>query len=133
MANINWNYSIPLSDKNKIDEIESKLLIKIPQELKELIVNYNAGYPSLSNCRVPGFGETDFKMLLSYNEDDDENIYQVIDFFIKKFHKRVLPFGSDSGSGYFCIKDDIIVYVSEKDWIPIPIAENLSIFLSLLF
>ena len=130
---IEWEYSVPLVDANKIDEIESKLIIKIPQQLKELIINNNAGYPSLSKCNIPGFGENDVKMLLSYNETDDETIFQIIDFFVKKFHKRVLPFASDSGSGYYCVKDDIIVFVSEETWIPIPIAEHISDFFSLLF
>jgi len=133
MANINWSFSTPVTDVNIIDLVESNFTISIPDELRELILKHNGGYPSLSRCNIPGFGETDFKMLLSYNEDDDESIFDVMDYFVKKYHKRVIPFASDSGSGYFCVKDDYIVYVAETIDSPIPICENINQLLNNLF
>ena len=112
MSNIKWSFSTELNNSSVIDEVESRLSIEIPNELKNLIKEHNAGYPSPSKCIIPNFGESEVKLLLSYNENDEENIFDVLDYFLKKYHKRVLPFASDPGSGYFCIKDDIVVYVS---------------------
>ena len=133
MANITWSFSTPINDINTIDYVENNFTVKLPPELRDLILKHNGGYPSLSRCDVPGYGETDFKMLLSYNDDDDENIFEVLDYFVKKYHKRVIPFASDSGSGYFCVKDDYIVFCADELSSPVPISENISAFLSILY
>lgn len=133
MADITWSFSIPIKDVNTIDYVEGLFSVKFPRELKDLILKHNGGHPSLDKCRIPGYGETDFKLLLSYNDDDDETVFDVLEYFVKKYHKRVIPFASDSGSGYYCVKDDYIVFCSDNLTAPIPLAENMTVFLNSFF
>lgn len=133
MSDIVWSFSTTLNDVNSINDVESKFVITLPHELKDIIINNNGGYPSKSKVSIPGFGETDMKMLLSFNKEDAETVYDIMDYFAKKYHGRVIPFAVDSGSGYFCVKDNYIVFISEGNSTPIPIAENVSSFLNQLF
>ena len=133
MSSVTWSFVTPLKDNNKIEAVKSLLSISFPEELVHLIEANNGGSPSLTRCNIPGFGETDFKMLLSYNNCDEESVFDVLDFFIKKYHKRVLPFASDSGSGYYCIKDDYVVYASEETDSLYPLAEDINSFFDLLY
>jgi len=111
---IKWNYVLDLENEESVDNITKLFKINLPEELIKLIKNYNGGYPNKTNCDINGFGTTDFKCLLSYNENDDENIYDVIEYFIKKYNGEILPFASDSGSGYYCISNKGIIYINEE-------------------
>lgn len=134
MYGIAWDFEIPLKNEKIFEQFESKYLLSIPNDLKKLIIQHNAGYPTPCKVNVPNLGEREIKLLLSYNREDDENIYQVIDDFCRNFHRRVLPFAVDSFSGYYCIKDNsIVVYVEDDDNALYPIAESISVFLCQLF
>lgn len=111
---IKWDFVIALNNEDSIDKIKSKLNIEIPEDLINLIKNYNGGYPNKSSFNIKDYGTTDFKCLLSYNEEDDENIYDIIDYFIDKYNGGVLPFACDSGDGYYCISDKGIIYVNDN-------------------
>ena len=111
---IKWDFVLELENEEAIDNIKSQFKINLPEELIKLIKNYNGAYPNKTNCDINGFGTTDFKCLLSYNKNDDENIYDVIEYFIDKYNGEILPFASDSGSGYYCISDKGVVYIYDE-------------------
>lgn len=124
---IKWDFVITLNKEENIDEIQNKLNIKMPEELIDLIKKYNGGYPNKTSCNIKDYGTTDFKCLLSYNEQDDENVYDVIDYFIDKYNGEILPFACDSGDGYYCISDKGIIYVNnDKSYF---VSENINKFL----
>jgi len=101
--------------------------------VKSLIQQYNAGYPEPCTVEVPTLGKRDVKMLLSYNRNDDETVYQVIAYFMRAFHKRVLPFASDSFSGYYCIKDgSAVVFLDEEESTVYPVSESIASFFNML-
>ena len=131
MSNIKWSFVVPLKNKSAVEQFEAAYPFSIPQDLKQLIKQNNAGYPEPCGVDIEGLGKREIKQLLSYNPDDDETIYQVIDYFMKTFHRRVLPFAVDSFSGYYCIKDGrLVVYVDEADRILYPVAESITAFLN---
>lgn len=111
---IKWDFVLELEDESSIDKIKKQFKIDLPEELIKLIKNYNGAYPNKSNCDISGFGTTDFKCLLSYNENDDENIYDVIEYFTNKYNGEIIPFASDSGSGYYCISDKGVIYIYDE-------------------
>ena len=133
MSNILWTFSSPLSDSAAIAALESNYGIVIPAELKKIIQSHNGAHPTPDRCTIPKWGTTNVKMLLSYNRDDPETIYDVIDYFMTRTHKRLIPFATDSGSGYFCMKDSLVVYTADEELFPITVAESFASFLTKLF
>ena len=130
---IQWNNAEQLKDPIAIDAIEAGYGITIPAELKKLIIEHNGGFPTPNRCIIRDNMERDVKMLLSYNNDDPETIFDVIDYFMKRSHRLILPFASDSGDGYYCLKGSFVVYVEGEDMTPITVAESFSKFWELLF
>lgn len=129
---VSWSFTIPLGDENSINYIQQKFKIKMPIELIEIIKKYNGGYPSKYKCNIEGFGDTDLKCLLSFNEEDDETIYDVLEFFINKFDGMLIPFASDSSSGYYCISKNGVEYYNELDSNCFFVANNINEFLEKL-
>ena len=132
MGNISWKFYTPLKNENAIQELEQKYGFKISGNLRKIITEYNAGFPSPSTCKISEDFITDCKCLLSYNIDDPENIYDVIDYFSSRTHNRIIPFASDSGSGYYGMKGPVVVYVDDELH-PTTIAESLDSFFNSLY
>ena len=129
MNNINWKFVIPLENKEEIEKLEKKYNIVLPNDLKECIKNNNAGYPDKKTFDTKISKERVFKDLLSYNKDDDENIYQ----FEELFYTNLIPFGLDPFGNILCLNDDkkVILYLhetQEKEFV----ADNFSKFLNAL-
>lgn len=133
MNNVKWQYVEPLKNSLVIEQFEKKYNVILPISFKKIVKQFNAGYPTPNYCKIPGFYETDVKMLLSFNEEDPETIYDVIDFFLRKSHNKLIPFASDSGSGYFCFKGELVVYVVDESFNQVTIASNFEEFLNNLF
>ena len=56
--------------------------------------------------------------LLSFNEDDTENIYNVIEYFKGQFNGNILPIAMEPSGDYFCIdltKNSIVYWNHEND------------------
>lgn len=130
MNNINWKYVIPLENKEEIQEIEKKYSVLLPNDLKECIENNNAGYPNKKIFDTEVSKEKIFKDLISYNREDEENIYQ----FEELFRINLIPFGLDPSGNILCLDDDkkVILYLhetQEKEFV----ANNFSEFLNKLY
>ena len=130
MNNINWKYVIPLENKEEIQEIEKKYSVLLPNDLKGCIENNNAGYPNKNIFDTEVSKEKIFKDLISYNSEDEENIYQ----FEELFRMTLIPFGLDPSGNVLCLDDDkkVILYLhetQEKEFV----ADNFSEFLNKLY
>ena len=130
MNNINWKYVIPLENKEEIQEIEKKYNVLLPNDLKECIEKNNAGYPDKKIFDTEVSKEKIFKDLISYNREDEENIYQ----FEELFRMNLIPFGLDPSGNVLCLNDDkkVILYLhetQEKEFV----TDNFSEFLNKLY
>lgn len=129
-----WSFVVPLENYTNIDEVQNNFKILIPKELVKLIKQNNGGYPKKNkHCSIDGFGETDFKCLLSFNKNDDDNIFDSLEYFINKYNGMLIPFAIDSGSGYYCISDKGIIFFSEADEKTYYIANDINEFFKILF
>ena len=109
MKMIKWEYSKKLNDKGAIDKFEKKYSIEFPSYLKKIMSENNGGFPTPYVCTLYDEEENDFNKLLSFNEDDDDSIFDVADYFIPKGY---IPFGCDSYNGYYCIHENYVVYIN---------------------
>jgi cell wall assembly regulator SMI1 len=110
MNNISWKRVKPL--QNSIEEFEKEQGLTIPNMLKELIQLHNGGRPNPNIFSTQSGKEVEMKALLSYNKQDIENIYKVINYFKEQYNGKLLPFATEPSGDYFCLNLDThsIVY-----------------------
>lgn len=114
MSEITWKYVKELKNEKAIDEFEKEHNISYPQDLKQILIKYNGGRPSLKFYDLPNEKDKEFKTLLSFNEDDIENVYKY--YPLDSFDKSLIPFASDPAGNYFVLKDnEIYLWNHETD------------------
>lgn len=109
MKLIKWEYVKKIKDDSAIVKFENKYSIKFPPYLREIMKKNNGGFPTPYICTLYDNEENDFNKLLSFNEDDDDSIFDVADYFIPNGY---IPFGCDSFNGYYCIHENYVVYIN---------------------
>lgn len=118
MANIEWKYVSPLKEGTEVDVIELKYHYRIPDDLKDYLVNKNAGVPSPSFFDMENKKDMVFGGLLSFNAGDVDcfNDYVVLFEEIDKKGLKMFPFALDPAGNFFCIKDNkVVLYNHEMD------------------
>lgn len=135
MNNIIWKRVKKLSDINSLNKFEQDYGISLPDSLKEFIVINNGGRPSLDITKTEAGKEVEIKALLSFNQEDTENIYKVIEYFKKEFNGTIVPIATESSGDYFCI--DIttgsIVYWDQETTALTFISKNFNEFINSLY
>lgn len=101
-------YKINLKDKNVFNDIEEEYDIRIPNGFKRFIIDNNAATPEKHRIMI-GNQERVFGSVLSFNKDDDDNVFRYLKRFIPK---NLLPFGLDPFGNVFCIDLNLVMYNS---------------------
>lgn len=78
MSKLIWNYVKPLNQVNSVEQFEQTYQVVFPDDLKEIIKTFNNGRPSLKVFDIGTLKEREFKKLLSFNQEDMENIYDFL-------------------------------------------------------
>lgn len=135
MNNIIWKRVKSLSRFNSLDNFEQEYDITLPDNLKEFIITNNGGRPNLDIIKTADGKEVEIKALLSFNKEDPENIYKVIDYFKKQFNGNIVPIATEPSGNYFCIDltNNSIVYWEHETNDLIFIAKDLVEFLNSLY
>lgn len=105
----NWKYVKPLEDVASVRVFLIKNGIKIPENLIEILEKNNGGRPSEKSIITETQREYVFKSLLSYNNDDLENIYSLYSDSFKDRH--LYPLGSDAAGNIICFDYSVNKYV----------------------
>lgn len=127
---ITWRKEKPLADTKSIEKLEANYQMQIPEDLKSCITAHNGGRPSPNIITTASGDEYDLKLMLSYNPNDIETVYKVMDFFSVQ---GLLPFAADSGGNYFCIALQtmkIVLWVESGKIIPL--CDSFPSFLEML-
>ncbi|MEG0297529.1 MAG: SMI1/KNR4 family protein [Clostridium sp.] len=135
MNSIIWKRVKKLSSINSINKFEQDYGITLPDLLKEFIIINNGGRPSLDITKTEAGREVEIKSLLSFNQEDTENIYNVIEYFKKEFNGTIVPIATEPSGDYFCI--DIttgsIVYWDQETNAVTFISKNFNEFINSLY
>lgn len=126
-----WNRIKPLEQETSVQQVEKDYGVSLSIALKECILKNNGGRPFPNIIKLKNGEEYDVKILLSYNTNDLENIYKVIQYFVDKYDGKVIPFAVDSAGNYYCEFDSKIVLWLQEDAI-IPICDSFDLFLKML-
>lgn len=134
MQTIEWKYTSKLKTGNEIDVLEIKYHFKLPDDLKECIKKNNAGMPYPSKFDAGTSKNRVFGGLLSFNEGEDDSVYDFISLFEtdKKNELIMFPFGLDPFGNIYCVKDDkIVLWNHEEDSVEI-ISDSFTEFTNML-
>lgn len=105
-----WNYKIDLQNEGVFKEIEEERGIEIPNSLKDLIREANAGTPEKYNY-VIGNTEKVIGAVLSFNrgENDTDTVFTALKTIEDS---NLLPFAIDPFGNYLCmaIKENVVVF-----------------------
>lgn len=135
MNNIIWKRVKTLSDLNSLNKFEKEYRISLPDSLKDFITINNGGRPSLDIIKTETGKEVEIKALLSFNKEDTENIYNVIEYFKKEFNGTIVPIATESSGDYFCIDittGSIVYWEQETNAITF-ISKNFNEFIRSLY
>ncbi|MBR6200371.1 MAG: SMI1/KNR4 family protein [Spirochaetales bacterium] len=111
---IKWSY-ITKTTADKIKNAQTKYGVTLPKDVIKCILENNGGYPSRPYFDTAETKDCVFEKLLSYNEEDADNVYVVADYF-RENNQRLYPIASDPFGNYICISDDgIVLYRHESN------------------
>ena len=131
MKKIIWDFVLPLEDDSILDNFEIDYAYRIPEDLRQLIIKNNAGMPEQNIFDSPREGMV-LAGLLSFNKNDDQTVYMVLNNFIENGKIKMLPFGTDGFGNIICMKDDKVVFWSHETEDTKIIANSLDDFLEML-
>jgi cell wall assembly regulator SMI1 len=132
MTDIHWKYVKSLVKKDAVEEFEGKHNISLPDDLKQCIRLNNGGRPDKNIFDTDKSKERVFKTLLSFNENDVENIYKYFPV-IHSENPALIPFASDPGGNFICVKDGaVVLFLHETGGIE-QVASSYSKFLNKLY
>lgn len=132
MAVQKWSRSKPLENPLAVKQLQEKYGFALSGELTNCILSNNGARPRPNTIVLKNGEENDVKMLLSYNENDPENIYKVIEYFIKTYNGSLIPFASDSAGNYYCEQGKRIVLWTQNNEI-MPVCNSFLQFLDSLY
>lgn len=132
MAVQKWSRPKPLENPLALKQLQEKYGFALSSELSNCILSNNGARPKPNTIVLKNGEENDVKMLLSYNQNDSESIYQVIEYFIKTYNGSLIPFALDSAGNYYCEQEKRIVLWTQNNEI-LPICNSFSQFLDSLY
>lgn len=132
MAIKEWSRPKPLENPSAVKQLQEKYGFALSKDLTNCILSNNGARPRPNTIILKNGEENDVKLLLSYNENDPENIYKVIEYFIKTYYGSLIPFASDSAGNLYCEQDKRIVLWTQNNEI-LPICNGFLQFLDRLY
>lgn len=132
MAVQKWSRPKPLDNPMAVKQLQEKYGFALSGDLTNCILSNNGARPRPNTIVLKNGEENDVKMLLSYNENDPENIYKVIEYFIKTYNGSLIPFASDSAGNYYCEQGKRIVLWTQNNEI-MPVCNSFPQFLDSLY
>lgn len=132
MALQKWSRSKPLNNPLVIKQLEEKYGFSLSDDLVNCILSNNGARPRPNTIELKNGEENDVKLLLSYNENDPENIFKVIEYFVNNYNGTLIPFATDSAGNYYCEQGKRIVLWTQNKEI-LPVCNSFSQFLEALY
>jgi hypothetical protein len=133
MNNLVWKYVKPLKNDNSIQRFETHNNVRLPSDIIACIKQNNGGRPDKKVFDTETTNERVIKSLLSFNEDDLETVYDILDV-VKTTKSSLIPVASDPFGNYVCYDSDageIVLWLHETDYIE-KITDTFSSFLNKL-
>ncbi|MBF0780467.1 MULTISPECIES: SMI1/KNR4 family protein [unclassified Granulicatella] len=80
---------------------ERILDIIFPEDFKNVVLQYNGGYPVPNKFCLLGNDEV-FNNLISFNENEYDNVYEILEDLEGRLRRGIIPFGEDPFGNLLC-------------------------------
>lgn len=137
-----WDGCHPPITPARFDEVQTELGVVFPDDYKECVRRCNGGRP-LKNAFVvqdPDIGRSvsGIGVLLSFAEDDSENILKTYRLLSPFLPKGAIPVSDDGGGDFVCLDyssggSPTVGYWNHGESELVPLAPSFSEFLDLLY
>lgn len=114
MSTVQWELTIPLKNPNAIEVFEIKFMYMLEDDIKEFFKRNNAGIPDKNLVLLANGEEKVLDSLLSFNPNDDENVYDYAEHFRGAVKLEKLPFAKDPFGNLFCLEKDKVLYWEQE-------------------
>ena len=84
-----------------IESVEHRLQIALPGDYKQFVLKYDGGYPNPNHFTVDGNVEI-FNNLLSLDENETDNIYEILEDLQDRIGDQLFPFAEDGFGNLLC-------------------------------
>ena len=124
-------------DQNLIENFEHKVGYKFSDTFKNCVIDYNGGRPTLSAFDTEMEKEREMKLLLSFNKNDKENIWNTNEWVESEldFAKNLIAFADDNFGNLICFdanNNNVVFWNHEIDTTEF-IAKDFDTFLGCLY
>lgn len=89
------------SSIDTIESVEHRLQITLPDDFKKFVLKYDGGYPHPNHFKVDEKVEI-FNNLLSLDENECGNIYEVLEDLQDRIDDQLFPFAEDGFGNLLC-------------------------------
>lgn len=111
-----WKYATPLQSKDVFQQFEQRYHVSVPTPLRELVEMHNGAYPWPPTYVVDG-DVHEVKALLSWNEEEDENVWDAMRHMQYEQLHNVLPFMNDNFGNWIALQFDPLEDEAAVVWI----------------
>jgi len=102
-----------------IESVEHRLQITLPEDYKQFVLKYDGGYPNPNHFKVDGKVEI-FNNLISLDENEHDNIYEVLEDLKDRLGDHLIPFAEDGFGNLLCFdysaNKNIVFWDHEKNY-----------------
>lgn len=99
---MNWILNKTSISENKFKEVEGKLDVEFPSDFKEIVLNYNGASPAQMTFDTSKNKERVAEYLLSFNENDEDNIFSAISSIKDRTKLNLVPVMRDPFGNFIC-------------------------------
>lgn len=102
-----------------IERMEDRLQITLPDDYKQFVLKYDGGYPHPNHFKVDEKVEI-LNNLLSLDENETDNIYEVLEDLQNRIGDQLIPFAEDGFGNLLCFDysaaKNIVFWDHEKNY-----------------
>jgi len=112
---LTWNYVSPVTAA-QIEKVERQYDVTLPDDLKSLLLTANNGVPSMDRLDTVTGKTYWFGQLLSYREDNVQNIYDTVAMFDVEGMNEFFPIATEIDDNYICLeKESGLVVIWDRE------------------
>lgn len=111
-----WKYIKKNISRENISDFERKSAFKFTDEVVDFIIDFNNGRPIKNQFNTLVSKGYVFEKLLSFNENDKENIFKTYDSLVNQIPKNMVALALDPFGNYICLdeKQNVFLWLHER-------------------
>lgn len=130
-----WKYVKPIKSEDLINDFECAVKYCFPDDFRKCVLLYNGGRPINRSFDTEKTKERELKSFLSFNKEDRETVWKIMDWNKDELGNRFIAFAIDNFGNLICFdaNNDSIVFLNHENLETELIAKTFSEFIDKLY